>query len=63
MAETTAEGEKQLDAIARLVADGKLTIVGFTVNGCACGGTFKSDPTPNWMNRWTCGKCGKRVSR
>lgn len=26
-------------------------------------GVVKSDPTPNWMNRWTCHRCGQAVSR
>lgn len=29
-----------------------------------CGiGEYESRPTPNWMNRWVCNHCGKKVSR
>ena len=30
-----------------------------------CGATerYKSNPSPNWMNRFTCPKCGRHESR
>jgi len=30
-----------------------------------CGSTkhYRSNPSPNWMNRWTCPKCGRHESR
>lgn len=54
-----------LDNLARMVASGEATITNVMVNVCGkCyEGTFVSTPTPNWMNCWTCNKCGKKVSK
>lgn len=65
----TAKEDDGLDQLAQAVASGEVTITSVRVRACLhCArkgieGTFKSAPTPNWMNRWICDKCGKKVSR
>jgi ribosomal protein S27AE len=49
--------------VAEHVAAGcKVTL---TREPCRCGSTepYRSSPTPNWMNRWICPKCGRLESR
>lgn len=59
---------KQLDKAAKFLVDavaaGATVTVG--VPPCRkCGSTerYRSNPSPNWMNRFTCPKCGRHESR
>ena len=57
-----------LDALAKAVASGKITITNIRVRACLdCArkgleGTFVLKSTPNWMNRAICDTCGKKIS-
>lgn len=57
--------DKQLDALAKAMVEGKVEITEVRVNVCGkCRrGTLESDPTPNWMNRWVCDRCGHKCSQ
>ena len=57
--------DKQLDALAKAVVEGKVKIEDIRFNACGkCkDGTMRGDPTPNWMNRTVCDKCGHKASR
>lgn len=52
-----------IDSLAKAVVEGRATITRVRRNACRCGGTYRSNCSPNWMNRWTCDGCGKHVSR
>lgn len=57
--------DKQLDALAKALVEGKVKVTGVRFGGCpkCLEGRLVSDPTPNWMNRWVCDACGHKTSR
>lgn len=54
-----------IDELAKAIANGNITVTSVRVRVCGgCKtGTLQSKPTPNWMNRYVCDHCGKKVSR
>jgi rRNA maturation endonuclease Nob1 len=47
------------------MAEGKIKLVSIRMDVCGkCKeGAMKGSPTPNWMNRTICDKCGHKASR
>jgi transposase-like protein len=58
----------QLDSLAKFAAEwvkagGELEIKSPPCPRCGSEERYKSNPSPNWMNRWTCPDCGRHESR
>ncbi len=52
------------DMVTRAIAGATSPLTWDRLPGiCYCGGAFRSNPLPNWMNRWTCEMCGQHMSR
>lgn len=56
--------DKQMETLVKAVCEGKVKIESIHFNACGkCKvGTMKSNPTPTWMNRWICDKCGHKAN-
>lgn len=59
---------EQLDSLAKFAvewvkAGGKIELQVAPCKKCGSQERYQSDPLPNWMNRWTCPKCGRHESR
>ena len=49
---------------AELVAAGvKFEVLVAPCRKCGSTERYRSNPSPSWMNRWTCPKCGRHESR
>lgn len=54
---------RDVDELLNAIFSGKIRPCQLKFGGCKCGGGLRSNPSPNWMNRFTCEKCGKHTSR
>jgi hypothetical protein len=54
-----------IEALVAGMAEGKVELVSIRANVCGkCKeGTMVGSPTPNWMNRAICDRCGRKASR
>ena len=50
-------------AVEQLVRGAEITIAWPPCRRCGSTDRYVSRPSPNWMNRFTCPKCGRNESR
>jgi len=60
--------DDELDNTAKLLADAvacgaKVTFGVPAFRKCGTEERYRYNGSPNWMNRWTCPKCGRHESR
>lgn len=60
--------DQEIDRLARFAADwikagGSIEVQVAPCPKCGAKERYQSNPSPNWMNRWTCPKCGRHESR